>query len=127
VHPQYASNGWLYLSYSETLPGYTPPSTPPADANPPAVAGASRQQPPGGRGRGGPPDPQEVVFNQFGRVHEVIDGPDGYLYTTLQLPGRFLSESTPGMVVRLMPVQQYSGFPNAPKAPRSPGIHAGDG
>ena len=28
-----------------------------------------------------------MVFNQFGRVHDVIVGPDGYLYVTLQLPG----------------------------------------
>jgi glucose/arabinose dehydrogenase len=48
---------------------------------------------------------QEVVFSQFGRVHDVIVGPDGYLYTTLQLPGRVLSESTPGMVIRLVPVK----------------------
>ncbi|MEO7272358.1 MAG: PQQ-dependent sugar dehydrogenase, partial [Vicinamibacterales bacterium] len=47
---------------------------------------------------------QEVVFNSFGRVHDVIVGPDGYLYVTLQLPGRGLADSTPGMVARLMPV-----------------------
>ena len=47
---------------------------------------------------------QEVLFNQFGRVHDVIVGPDGYLYVTLQLPGRGLADSTPGMVARLMPV-----------------------
>jgi glucose/arabinose dehydrogenase len=47
---------------------------------------------------------QEVVFNQFGRVHDVIIGPDGYLYVTLQLPGRGVSDSTPGMVARLIPV-----------------------
>ena len=48
VHPQYASNGWIYLSYSETLPGYTPPPPPPpADASAPrrraaaAAAGAA--------------------------------------------------------------------------------------
>jgi len=46
---------------------------------------------------------EEIVFNQFGRVHDVVVGPDGYLYTTLQLPGRQLSESTEGMVVRLIP------------------------
>ena len=28
VHPRYAENGWIYLSYAELLPGYTPP--PPA-------------------------------------------------------------------------------------------------
>jgi glucose/arabinose dehydrogenase len=47
---------------------------------------------------------QEVVFNQFGRVHDVIQGPDGFLYVTLQLPGQSLSQSTPGMVARLIPV-----------------------
>ena len=47
---------------------------------------------------------QELVFNQFGRVHEVVVGPDGYLYVTLQLPGQSLSQSTPGMVARLIPV-----------------------
>ena len=45
---------------------------------------------------------QEAVFNQFGRVHDVILGPDGYLYVTLQLPGQVLSQSTPGMVGRLV-------------------------
>jgi glucose/arabinose dehydrogenase len=48
---------------------------------------------------------QEQVFNQFGRVHDVIIGPDGYLYVTLQLPGQSLSQSTPGMVARLIPVK----------------------
>jgi glucose/arabinose dehydrogenase len=48
---------------------------------------------------------QEAVFNQFGRVHDVIVGPDGYLYVTLQLPGQVLSQSTPGMVARLVPVK----------------------
>jgi aldose sugar dehydrogenase len=47
---------------------------------------------------------QEVLFNQFGRVHDVIVGPDGYIYATLQLPGRGLTDSTPGMVARLVPV-----------------------
>jgi glucose/arabinose dehydrogenase len=46
---------------------------------------------------------QEQVINQFGRVHDVIIGPDGYLYITLQLPGQSLSQSTPGMVARLVP------------------------
>jgi glucose/arabinose dehydrogenase len=48
---------------------------------------------------------QEQVFNQFGRVHDVIAGPDGYLYVTLQLPGQVLSQSTPGMIARLVPVK----------------------
>lgn len=49
---------------------------------------------------------QEQVFNQFGRVHDVIVGPDGYLYVTLQLPGQVLSQSTPGMIARLIPVKE---------------------
>jgi aldose sugar dehydrogenase len=48
---------------------------------------------------------EEQVFNQFGRVHDVIQGPDGLLYVTLQLPGQVLSASTPGMVARLVPVK----------------------
>ena len=35
VHPQYAQNGWIYLSYSETLPGYVAP--------PPAVPAPARR------------------------------------------------------------------------------------
>jgi glucose/arabinose dehydrogenase len=54
---------------------------------------------------GGTVTHEEQVFNQFGRVHDVIQGPDGYLYVTLQLPGQVLSASTPGMVARLIPVQ----------------------
>ena len=49
---------------------------------------------------------QEQVFNQFGRVHDVIIGPDGYLYVTLQVPGQVLSASTPGVIARLIPVAQ---------------------
>jgi aldose sugar dehydrogenase len=49
---------------------------------------------------------QEPVFSQLGRVHDVIIGPDGYLYVTLQLAGQFLSQSTPGMIARLIPVAQ---------------------
>jgi len=49
---------------------------------------------------------QEPVFSQLGRVHDVIIGPDGYLYVTLQVPGQILSQSTPGMIARLIPVAQ---------------------
>ena len=44
VHPDYARNGWIYLSYSETLPGYVapPPPPPPAADAPPPPAGARR-------------------------------------------------------------------------------------
>ena len=47
---------------------------------------------------------QEVLFNQFGRIRDVVVGPEGYLYVAMQLPGQSLSQSTPGVVVRLVPV-----------------------
>ena len=48
VHPDYARNGWIYLAYSEVLPGFMPPPPPPApDPAAPPAAGA-----PQGRGRG---------------------------------------------------------------------------
>src|SRR6185503_15721356 len=60
VHPQYAKNGWIYLSYSEVQPGYVaPPPPPPADpsaapATPPAAAppAANAGAPVGGFGGG---------------------------------------------------------------------------
>ena len=57
---------------------------------------------------------QEVLFNQFGRVRDIVQSPDGYFYIALQDPtgvpnpagGNIpLSASTAGRVVRLMPVQ----------------------
>ena len=50
---------------------------------------------------------QELLFAQFGRVRDIIQGPDGYLYIALQSPtggqGVPLSAATPGMIVRLLP------------------------
>jgi len=53
---------------------------------------------------------QETVFDQFGRTRAVATGPDGLMYVLLQNPtgagtGLALSASTPGMVIRLDPVQ----------------------
>ncbi len=53
---------------------------------------------------------QEVVFEQFGRVRSVTTGPDGLLYVLLQNPtgagtGLGLAASTPGMLIRLVPVK----------------------
>lgn len=48
---------------------------------------------------------QEVVFNSYGRVRDIVTGPDGLLYVALQLPGARVSDSTPGVVVRLVPVE----------------------
>ena len=45
VHPNYARNGWIYLSYSEILPGYVAPAgdgaTPLRGCGAPAQAGAA--------------------------------------------------------------------------------------
>ena len=51
---------------------------------------------------------QEVIFNQFGRVRDIVQGPDGYLYVAVQnptgTPGVSLSAATPGKLIRFMPV-----------------------
>jgi glucose/arabinose dehydrogenase len=88
VHPQYARNGWIYLSYTETLPGYTPPPPAPADANPQPPAPAAQ---PGGRGRGGPPDPPSMTVIVRGKIsknnewtdQQVIFRAPAELYTPL--------------------------------------------
>ncbi|HET7219730.1 MAG TPA: PQQ-dependent sugar dehydrogenase [Vicinamibacterales bacterium] len=46
---------------------------------------------------------QEVLFNEFGRVRDIIIGPDGYLYVSLSLPGQRLSDTTAGVIVRMIP------------------------
>jgi aldose sugar dehydrogenase len=48
---------------------------------------------------------QEVVFDEFGRVRDIVTGPDGYFYVALSLPGQRLSDTTAGVVVRLLPVK----------------------
>ena len=52
---------------------------------------------------------QEVVFSEFGRVRDIVQGPDGYFYVALQNPtgvnGLPLSASTPGLIIKLVPVQ----------------------
>ena len=67
VHPQYARNGWIYISYSETLPGYVaPPPPPPPSAGAAAAAAAGG----GGRGRGGPPDPPSMTVIVRGKINK---------------------------------------------------------
>ena len=72
IHPQYAKNGWIYLSYSEVQPGFVaPPPPPPADpavvpANPPAAAPGGGQ----GRGRGGPPQPPSNTVIVRGKINK---------------------------------------------------------
>jgi aldose sugar dehydrogenase len=46
---------------------------------------------------------QEVVFSGYGRVRDIVTGPDGYLYVALNVPGVRLSDTTPGLIVRLVP------------------------
>lgn len=51
---------------------------------------------------------QEVLFREFGRVRDIVQGPDGYFYIALQDPTGFnglpIFASTPGKIVRLLPV-----------------------
>nr|WP_246438854.1 PQQ-dependent sugar dehydrogenase [Novosphingobium piscinae] len=52
---------------------------------------------------------QEVLFKAYGRVRAITTGPDGLLYVLLQRPtgegtGQPLSASTPGLVIRLVPL-----------------------
>jgi aldose sugar dehydrogenase len=63
VHPQYSKNGWIYISYAETLPGFVPP--PPGETPPPPAPGA-----PQGRGRGGPPDPPSMTVIARGKINK---------------------------------------------------------
>ena len=69
IHPQYAKNGWIYLSYSEVQPGFVaPPPPPPADpAAPPAATAPGGGQ---GRGRGGPPQPPSNTVIVRGKINK---------------------------------------------------------
>ena len=51
---------------------------------------------------------QEVIFDQLGRVRDIVQGPDGYFYILTQAPtgagtGMPLSAATSGMLIRLIP------------------------
>jgi glucose/arabinose dehydrogenase len=66
VHPKYAENGWIYLSYAERLPGYTPPPAPPAGE----PAGAGRG---GGRGGTVAPSMTTIVRGRVNGRNEWVD------------------------------------------------------
>ena len=67
VHPRYAENGWIYLSYAQLLPGYTapPPPAPPADAT------AGRRG--GGRGGAVAPSMTTIVRGRINARNEWVD------------------------------------------------------
>ena len=81
VHPKYAENGWIYLSYAELLPGYTPLPAAASTAETPAAGRAG--------GRGGPVAPSMTTIVR-GRINartewvdqQVIFRAPAHLYTT---------------------------------------------
>jgi aldose sugar dehydrogenase len=72
VHPQYARNGWIYLSYSEVQPGFVASPPPPADptATPATAPGAGAPGGAQGRGRGGPPQPPSNTVIARGKINK---------------------------------------------------------
>jgi aldose sugar dehydrogenase len=46
---------------------------------------------------------QEILFNEYGRVRDIVIGPDGYLYVAVSLPGQRVFDTTAGVVIRLVP------------------------
>jgi glucose/arabinose dehydrogenase len=46
---------------------------------------------------------QEVVFNEYGRVRDILIGPDGLLYVALSLPGQRVFDTTAGVIIRMLP------------------------
>jgi aldose sugar dehydrogenase len=63
IHPQYATNGWIYLAYTEVVSGYVAPPQADAPAPDPAAAAGGR-----GRGRGGPPSPPSMTVFVRGKI-----------------------------------------------------------
>jgi glucose/arabinose dehydrogenase len=57
---------------------------------------------------------QEIIFSGYGRVRDIVTGPDGYLYVALSVPGVRLSDATPGLIIRLVP----AAAPTAPSSAR---------
>lgn len=48
---------------------------------------------------------QEVVFDNLGRIRDIITGPDGDFYVATALPGRGLADTTVGFVLKLVPTE----------------------
>jgi glucose/arabinose dehydrogenase/cytochrome c5 len=72
IHPRYATNGWVYLTYAEDQPGYVaPPPPPPPDPNaPPPAAPAGRG------GRGGPPQVPSMTVIVRGKISKTNEWTD---------------------------------------------------
>jgi aldose sugar dehydrogenase len=64
VHPRYASNGWVYLAYSEDMPGYVAPPPPDPALAPAAPAGGQ------GRGNGGVPFVPSMTVVVRGKINK---------------------------------------------------------
>jgi aldose sugar dehydrogenase len=92
VHPEYEKNGWIYLSYAEPLPYYTPP--------PPPSEGAAAATGPGGRGPLPPgiPSMTVVVRGKINAQNEWVeqefiyrpDSPDLYTTNNTHFGSRFI-------------------------------------
>ena len=63
IHPQYAKNGWIYLAYTEVVPGYVAPPPAPAPADPAPARRRAREG-----GRGGPPSPPSMTVFVRGKI-----------------------------------------------------------
>jgi aldose sugar dehydrogenase len=96
VHPQYAKTGWIYLSYAEPLPDYTPPPPPPEGAAAPAPG-------PGGRGPLPPgiPSMTVIVRGKINAKNEWVeqqfiyrpDSPDLYTTNNTHFGSRFIFDN----------------------------------
>ncbi|NOT46048.1 MAG: glucose sorbosone dehydrogenase [Acidobacteria bacterium] len=64
VHPDYARTGWIYLSYSELVPGYGGPLPPPGVAGPPPGFGPL------------PPSNTRIVRGKINASNEWVDQQD---------------------------------------------------
>ena len=48
---------------------------------------------------------EEIVLRGFGRVRDIVTGPDGYIYLALHEGNPQVSLNSPGRIVRLVPAQ----------------------
>ncbi len=48
---------------------------------------------------------QEVVFDNLGRIRDIVVGPDGDFYVATALPGQRMADTTEGYVLRLVPAE----------------------